>query len=181
MCNEDADFRWGAEWRHFITLRQKHFLRRALGKDGISAAQVPWKGHGFLSISVLEDPWELVNQINGIRRFFLFEGLFRYIYYTIFRFTATNLKTFKTSDPLKVTQKNCRRNMRPTYTPQKPKKERCVRETKKSQEATVATKTINVLIQDNRPLQTSNTSRVLHKSQKRSHESYTSYKCHKRI
>lgn len=28
-----------AEWRHFITLRQKHFLRRALGKDGISAAQ----------------------------------------------------------------------------------------------------------------------------------------------
>ena len=63
---------------------------------------------------------------------FLFEGLFRYIYYTIFRFTATNLKTFKTSDPLKVTKKNCRRNMRPAYTPQKPKKERCVRETRKA-------------------------------------------------
>lgn len=47
MCNEDADFRWGAEWRHFITLRQKHFLRRALGKDGISAAQVPFGSMGF--------------------------------------------------------------------------------------------------------------------------------------
>lgn len=28
-----------AEWRHFITLRQSHFLRRAVGKEGIGSAQ----------------------------------------------------------------------------------------------------------------------------------------------
>lgn len=157
------------------------FLAKSFGKGRYIRRTGTFWVHGFLSESLF---WKILragesNQWHS--QVVLFERLFRYIYYTIFRFTATNLKTFKTSDPLKVTQKNCRRNMRPTYTPQKPKKERCVRETKKSQEATVATKTINVLIQDNRPLQTSNTSRVLHKSQKRSHESYTSYKCHKRI
>ena len=39
-----------AEWRHFIKLRQTHFLRRALGKNGLASAQAMRRhgGHGLV-------------------------------------------------------------------------------------------------------------------------------------
>ena len=37
----------GAEWRHFLKLRQEHFLRRAKGVEGLTSAQAWSQGPGL--------------------------------------------------------------------------------------------------------------------------------------
>ena len=39
----------GAEWRHFLKLRQEHFLRRAKGVEGLTSAQA-WPGPRCLQL-----------------------------------------------------------------------------------------------------------------------------------